>query len=107
MKLNWFKLVQFCLDLNQLPQKCIFFSEKCPKRVFLAFLKLLGDVVGEECLSPAEAYLPLPFPIVLLSLHLIIYIGGNACRKSPPFSLMECGGLFPLMSVFKTDTVPM
>ena len=70
MKLNWFKLVQFCLDLNQLPQKCIFFSEKCPKRVFLAFLKLLGDVVGEECLSPAEACLPLPFPIVLLSLHL-------------------------------------
>lgn len=52
-----------------------FFSEKCPKRVFLAFLKLLGDVVGEECLSPAEAYLPLPFPIVLLSLHLIIYRG--------------------------------
>ena len=75
MKLNWFKLVQFCLDLDQLPQKCIFFSEKCPKRVFLAFLKLLGDVVGEECLSPAEACLPLPFPIVLLSLHLIIYIG--------------------------------
>lgn len=75
MKLNWFKLVQFCLDLNQLSQKCIFFSEKCPKRAFLAFLKLLGDVVGEECLSPAEAYLPLPFPIVLLSLHLIIYIG--------------------------------
>ena len=75
MKLNWFKLVQFCLDLDQLPQKCIFFSEKCPKKVFLAFLKLLGDVVGEECLSPAEACLPLPFPIVLLSLHLIIYIG--------------------------------
>lgn len=74
MKLNWFKLVQFCLDLDQLPQKCIFFSEKCPKRAFLAFLKLLGDVVGEECLSPAEACLPLPFPIVLLSLHLI-YIG--------------------------------
>ena len=45
--------------------------EKCPKRVFLAFLKLLGDVVGEECLSPAEACLPLPFPIVLLSLHLL------------------------------------
>lgn len=75
MKLNWFKLVQFCLDLDQLPQKCIFFSEKCPKRVFLAFLKLLGDVVGEECLSPDEACLPLPFPIVLLSLHLIIYRG--------------------------------
>jgi hypothetical protein len=52
-----------------------FFSEKCPKRGFLAFLKLLGDVVGEECLSPAEACLPLPFPIVLLSLHLIIYRG--------------------------------
>lgn len=63
MKLNWFKLVQFCLDLNQLPQKCIFFSEKCPKRVFFAFLKLLGDVVGEECLSPAEASLPHSFPI--------------------------------------------
>lgn len=91
MKLNWFKLVQFCLDLNQLSQKCIFFSEKCPKRAFLAFLKLLGDVVGEECLSPAEAYLPLPFPIVLLSLHLIIYIGGNACRNSPLFSLVKCG----------------
>ena len=75
MKLNWFKLVQICLDLDQLPQKSIFFSEKCPQRGFLAFLKLLGDVVGEECLSPAEAYLPLPFPIVLLSLHLIIYIG--------------------------------
>ena len=28
-------------------------------------------VVGEECLSPAEACLPLPFPIVLLSLHLL------------------------------------
>lgn len=63
MKLNWFKLVQFCLDLNQLSQKCIFFSEKCPKRAFLAFLKLLGDVVGEKCLSPAEACLPLSFPI--------------------------------------------
>lgn len=87
MKLNWFKLVQFCLDLNQLPQKCIFFSEKCPKRVFLAFLKLLGDVVGEECLSPAEAYLPLPFPIVLLSLHLIIYIG--ECLPQFP-SLFSC-----------------
>ncbi len=75
MKQNWFKLVQICLDLDQLVQKCIFFSEKCPKRGFLAFLKLLGDVVGEECLSPAEACLPLPFPIVLLSLHLIIYRG--------------------------------
>ena len=83
MKLNWFKLVQFCLDLNQLPQKCIFFSEKCPKRVFLAFLKLLGDVVGEECLSPAEACLPLPFPIVLLSLHLIIYRGMLAAIPLP------------------------
>lgn len=83
MKLNWFKLVQFCLDLNQLSQKCIFFSEKCPKRAFLAFLKLLGDVVGEECLSPAEAYLPLPFPIVLLSLHLIIYIGGGMLAAIP------------------------
>ena len=83
MKLNWFKLVQFCLDLDQLPQKCIFFSEKCPKRVFLAFLKLLGDVVGEECLSPAEACLPLPFPIVLLSLHLIIYRGMLAAIPLP------------------------
>lgn len=79
MKLNWFKLVQFCLDLDQLPQKCIFFSEKCPKRVFLAFLKLLGDVVGEECLSPAEACLPLPFPIVLL----IIYRGMLAAIPLP------------------------
>lgn len=75
MKPNWFKLVQFCLDLNQLTQKCIFFSEKCQKCFFLAFLKLLGGVVGEVRLSPAEACLPLPFPIVLLSLHLIIYIG--------------------------------
>ena len=83
MKLNWFKLVQFCLDLDQLPQKCIFFSEKCPKRVFLAFLKLLGDVVGEEYLSPAEACLPLPFPIVLLSLHLIIYRGMLAAIPLP------------------------
>ena len=106
MKLNWFKLVQFCLDLDQLPQKCIFFSEKCPKRVFLAFLKLLGDVVGEECLSPAEACLPLPFPIVLLSLHLIIYIG-ECLPQFPSLFLMECGSLPPLMSVFKTDTVPM
>lgn len=24
MKLNWFKLVQFCLDLDQLAQKSIF-----------------------------------------------------------------------------------
>lgn len=77
MKLNWFKLVQFCLDLDQLPQKCIFFSEKCPKRVFLAFLKLLGDVVGEECLSPAEACLPLPFPICIPELTpYYIYKGG-------------------------------
>lgn len=28
MKQNWFKLVQFCLDLDQLPQKCIFFLVK-------------------------------------------------------------------------------
>lgn len=28
MKLNWFKLVQFCLDLDQLAQKSIFFGEK-------------------------------------------------------------------------------
>lgn len=27
MKLNWFKLVQFFLDLDQLTQKCIFFEE--------------------------------------------------------------------------------
>lgn len=106
MKLNWFKLVQFCLDLDQLPQKCIFFSEKCPKKVFLAFLKLLGDVVGEECLSPAEACLPLPFPIVLLSLHLIIYIG----ECLPQFPSLFSYGMWnpiPLMSVFKTETVPM
>ena len=73
MKLNWFKLVQICLNLNQESKKCIFLVKNAPKRDFLAFLKLLGDVVGEECLSPAEACLPLPFPIVLLSLHLIIY----------------------------------
>ena len=24
MKLNWFKLVQICLDLDQLAKKCIF-----------------------------------------------------------------------------------
>mgnify|MGYP005889338305 CR=1 FL=1 len=70
MKQNWFKLVQICLDLDQLIQKCIFLVKNAPIRDFLAFLKLLGDVVGEECLSPAEACLPLPFPIVLLSLHL-------------------------------------
>ena len=75
MKPNWFKLVQFCLDLNQESKKCIFFSEKCPKRGFFAFLNLLGGVVEEECLSPAEACLPLPFPIVFPSLHLIIYRG--------------------------------
>lgn len=45
MKLNWFKLVQFCLDLNQLPQKCIFFSENYAKicritknELFMSFL---------------------------------------------------------------------
>lgn len=75
MKQNWFKLVQICLDLDQLVQKCIFLVKNAPIRDFLAFLKLLGDVVGEECLSSAEACLPLPFPIVLLSLHLIIYRG--------------------------------
>ena len=33
MKLNWFKLVQFCLDLDQLPQKCIFFYiKRTPKK---------------------------------------------------------------------------
>ena len=94
MKQNWFKLVHFCLDLDQLPQKCIFFSEKCPKRDFLAFLKLLGDVVGEECLSPAEACLPLPFPIVLLSLHLIIYIG--ECLPQFP-SLFSYGMWKPIL----------
>lgn len=74
MKPNWFKLVQFCLDLNQESKKCIFFSEKCLKRAFFIFLNLLGGIVEEECLSPAEACLPLPFPIVFPSLHLIIYI---------------------------------
>lgn len=87
MKLNWFKLVQICLNLNQKSKKCIFLVKNAPKRVFLAFLKLLGDVVGEECLSPAEACLPLPFPIVLLSLHLIIYIG--ECLPQFP-SLFSC-----------------
>lgn len=29
MKLNWFKLVQICLDLDQLAKKMYFFSEKC------------------------------------------------------------------------------
>lgn len=28
MKLNWFKLVQICLDLNQLAKKCIFLVKK-------------------------------------------------------------------------------
>ena len=83
MKLNWFKLVQICLDLDQLTKKCIFLVKNAPKRDFLAFLKLLGDVVGEECLSPAEACLPLPFPIVLLSLHLIIYRGMLAAIPLP------------------------
>lgn len=32
MKLNWFKLVQICLDLDQFAKKCIFFSEKCPQK---------------------------------------------------------------------------
>ena len=83
MKLNWFKLVQICLNLNQESKKCIFLVKNAPKRDFLAFLKLLGDVVGEECLSPAEACLPLPFPIVLLSLHLIIYRGMLAAIPIP------------------------
>ena len=83
MKLNWFKLVQICLNLNQESKKCIFLVKNAPKRDFLAFLKLLGDVVGEECLSPAEACLPLPFPIVLLSLHLIIYRGMLAANPLP------------------------
>ena len=106
MKLNWFKLVQICLNLNQESKKCIFLVKNAPKRDFLAFLKLLGDVVGEECLSPAEACLPLPFPIGIPELT-PYYIQGNACRNSPPFSLMECGSLPPLMSVFITDTAPM
>ena len=83
MKLNWFKLVQICLDLDQLAKKCIFLVKNAPKRDFLAFLKLLGDVVEEVCLSPAEACLPLPFPIVLLSLHLIIYRGLLAAIPLP------------------------
>ena len=83
MKLNWFILVQICLNLNQESKKCIFLVKNAPKRDFLAFLKLLGDVVGEECLSPAEACLPLPFPIVLLSLHLIIYRGMLAAIPLP------------------------
>lgn len=84
MKLNWFKLVQICLDLDQLVKKNVFFLVKnAPKRDFLAFLKLLGDVVEEVCLSPAEACLPLPFPIVLLSLHLIIYRGMLAAIPLP------------------------
>lgn len=32
MKLNWFKLVQICLDLYQLAKKMYFFSEKCPQK---------------------------------------------------------------------------
>ena len=83
MKLNWFKLVQICLNLNQESKKCIFLVKNAPKRDFLAFLKLLGDVVGEECLSPAEACLPLPCPIILLSLHLIIYRGMLAAIPLP------------------------
>ena len=83
MKLNWFKLVQICLILNQESKKCIFLVKNAPKRDFLAFLKLLGDVVEEVCLSPAEACLPLPFPIVLLSLHLIIYRGMLAAIPLP------------------------
>ena len=83
MKLNWFKLVQICLNLNQESKKCIFLVKNAPKRDFLAFLKLLGDVVEEVCLSPAEACLPLPFPIVLLRLHLIIYRGMLAAIPLP------------------------
>ena len=83
MKLNWFKLVQICLDLDQLAKKCIFLVKNAPKRDFLAFLKLLGDVVEEVCLSPAEVCLPLPFPIVLLSLHLSIYRGMLAAIPLP------------------------
>ena len=83
MKLNWFKLVQICLNLNQESKKCIFLVKNAPKRDFLAFLKLLGDVVEEVCLSSAEACLPLPFPIVLLSLHLIIYRGMLAAIPLP------------------------
>ena len=57
-KINETELVQigsFCLDLDQKSKKKAFFSEKCPKRGFFAFLKLFEDVVGEECLSSAEA----------------------------------------------------
>lgn len=32
MKLNWFKLVQICLDLDQLAKKMYFISEKCPQK---------------------------------------------------------------------------
>lgn len=102
MKLNWFK---FALIWINWPKNVFFLVKNAPKRDFLAFLKLLGDVVEEVCLSPAEACLPLPFPIVLLSLHLIIYRGMLAAI-SLPFSY----GMWkptPLMSVFKTDTVPM
>ena len=74
MKLNWFKLVQICLNLNQESKKCIFLVKNAPKRDFLAFLKLLGDVVEEVCLSPAEACLPLPFPIGIPELT-PLYIG--------------------------------
>lgn len=80
MKLNWFK---FALIWINWPKKCIFLVKNAPKRDFLAFLKLLGDVVEEVCLSPAEACLPLPFPIVLLSLHLIIYRGMLAAIPLP------------------------
>ena len=35
MKLNWFKLVQICLDLDQLAKKMYFFSKKSTqKRLF-------------------------------------------------------------------------
>ena len=40
------------------------------------------------------------------NLHLIIYIG-ECLPQIPSLFLMECGSLPPLMSVFKTDTVPM
>lgn len=86
MKLNWFKLVQICLNLNQESKKCIFLVKNAPKRDFLAFLKLLGDVVGEECLSPAEACLPLPFPIGIPELTPYYIYRGMLAAISLPFS---------------------
>ena len=44
MKLNWFKLVQICLDLDQLAKKMYFLVKNAPKRDFLAFLKPVGGI---------------------------------------------------------------